>query len=49
MSKAFGQVIVERLRSRGKRRPGRASLRELVQQAMEEYTPVPEPDIEETD
>ena len=49
MSKAFSQVVVERLRSRGKRRPGRASLRELVQQAMEEFTPVPEPDIEETD
>jgi len=48
MSKAFSQVVVERLRSRGKRRPGRASLRELVQQAMEEFTPVPEPDIEET-
>ena len=48
MSRAFSQVVVERLRSRGKRRPGRASLRELVQQAMEEFTPVPDPDIEET-
>jgi GTP-binding protein Era len=48
MSKAFSQVVVERLRSRGKRRPGRASLRESVQQAVEEFGPIPESEVEET-
>jgi GTP-binding protein Era len=48
MSKAFGQAVVERLRSRGRRRPGRASLRQSVQRAMEDLNPNPEPEKEET-
>jgi GTP-binding protein Era len=48
MSTAFSQVVVERLRSRGKRRPGRTSLRESVQQAVEEFGPIPESEVEET-
>lgn len=47
MSKAFSQVVVERLRSRGKRRPGRAGLRESVQQAVQEFDQPPESAMQE--